>query len=634
MTYGSAIPARIDSVRQRTIAVLENLAEKARAYQLPAPPAALEGYRSRLIANSYQVLVIGEAKRGKSSFVNALLGRAVLPTDVDVATSQVFRISRAEREAYRIRFEDESRRDIAFADLSGYGSQVVADAEGMPRLNQIIRWIEVDIPTHFLPSGVSILDTPGLGSLYSAHARITQRFVPLADAVIFVLDSSQPIIQAELDFIKTILEVTPHIFFIQTKIDLYRREQWQALLRRNQEILREQFGTRLTDTRVWPISSANLMQAVQTDDDDLLGVSRYKQLWAVLQVFLFHVAGWDRSAKAISAAEDYHNVARKTLAGRLTAVNEESDQKRAEIQQRIAQRKRRFDSEWSQSGQKQEELMENVRRIAGAGKGMILQALHQGNEIELTTRNKIEGLKSFDEAVQFSNSMDGQVVRAYIDIWSSVRQLALHQCNELLTQLLAIANSLSFPDEPGSTNVAVRYAHALKVKGDWASFFEEANREGGWVSTVFEIFLPSQVAKLASLCWAGIRAIFGFKNRQLEAAKQDLHSHLNEVLQSVREQFLGVDLAFGYRSRVDAYFDSLVSAVSEQVQKIAKDKSAEAQVELDRLAEEAKLDEQERRTKVDLAQQQLADWDAISQSIKEIVSDLKILEQSLELFSI
>ena len=102
----------------------------------------------------------------------------------------------------------------------------------------------------------------------------------------------------------------------------------------------------------------------------------------------------------------------------------------------------------------------------------------------------------------------------------------------------------------------------------------------------------------------------------------------------MREQFLGVDLAFGYRSRVDTYFDSLVSAVSEQVQKIAKDKSAEAQVELDRLAEEAKLDEQERRTKVDLAQQQLADWDAIFQSIKEIVSDLKILEQSLELFSI
>ena len=92
MNYGSTTPTRIETVRQATIAVLERVAEKAKAYQLPAPPATLEDYRRKLVANNYQVLVVGEAKRGKSSFVNALIGRPILPTDVDVATSQVFRI--------------------------------------------------------------------------------------------------------------------------------------------------------------------------------------------------------------------------------------------------------------------------------------------------------------------------------------------------------------------------------------------------------------------------------------------------------------------------------------------------------------------------------------------------------------
>src|SRR5919107_5613708 len=50
-------------------------------------------------------LVVGEAKRGKSTFVNALIGRDILPTDVRVATSQVFDVRPADREAYHLRFE-------------------------------------------------------------------------------------------------------------------------------------------------------------------------------------------------------------------------------------------------------------------------------------------------------------------------------------------------------------------------------------------------------------------------------------------------------------------------------------------------------------------------------------------------
>ena len=128
MSYGNTLPKRIETVRQETIAVLESLAKKAQAFQLPAPPAALEDYRQKLIANNYQVLVVGEAKRGKSTFVNALIGREILPTDVDVATCQVFRIRRTANEAYRIRFEDESQQHIPLADLPTYGSQIIADA--------------------------------------------------------------------------------------------------------------------------------------------------------------------------------------------------------------------------------------------------------------------------------------------------------------------------------------------------------------------------------------------------------------------------------------------------------------------------------------------------------------------------
>jgi GTPase SAR1 family protein len=205
--------------------------------------------------------VVGEAKRGKSCFINALIGRAILPTDVDIATSQVFLISKADQEAYRLRFEDDSTQDIAATDLPRFGSQVLADVAGTPRLDQLIRWIEVDAPARFLPDGVSLLDTPGLGSLYAAHSQITQRFIPQADAVIYVLDSGQPIGQADLEALAAILEATHSLFFIQTRIDQFRKEHWQALQLRNEQVLHERFAETLADTRVWPISSTNLMTA-------------------------------------------------------------------------------------------------------------------------------------------------------------------------------------------------------------------------------------------------------------------------------------------------------------------------------------------------------------------------------------
>jgi GTPase SAR1 family protein len=277
---------RAEAVRRQTLDVLQALRQKGQAFELPAAPAALEPLERKLAANEYEVLVVGEAKRGKSTFVNALIGRDLLPTDVDIATSQVFRVCPAQRQAYRLRFEDDSQQAITADDLPRYGSQVMADVEGVPRLDQIIRWIEVDVPSRFIPANVRILDTPGLGALYAAHAEITHRFVPRADAVVFVLDSQAPIGAPEVEFLEKLLKVTSSIFLIQTKIDLFRKDAWQEIQKRNQEILKQRFQDRLADVRVWPISSTNLHKAAQTGDDDYLLVSRHRELAPALQTFL------------------------------------------------------------------------------------------------------------------------------------------------------------------------------------------------------------------------------------------------------------------------------------------------------------------------------------------------------------
>ncbi len=640
MAQTANIPERAEAVRRQTLTILKSLRERGKAFGLPEPPAGLEQYQRKLEDNTFQVLVVGEAKRGKSTFVNALIGRDILPTDVDIATSQVFRICPADREAYRIRFEDDSQQTITAADLPRFGSQVMADAVGVPRLDQIIRWIEVDGPIRFLPPNVRILDTPGLGALYAAHAEITHRFVPYADAVIFVLDSQAPIGDPEIKFVEKLLGATNNIFFIQTKIDQFRKEAWQEIQNRNQDILRQRFKDRLMDTRVWPISSTNLQKAAETGDDDFLIVSRHKELAAALQAFLFRVAGWCRSAAAILVADHAHGQSRKTLATRLDTVVEESRQKRTESQERATTRRKQFDVDWGGQGQKHRGLLEGTRNGAMLAKQDFRQTLQPGGTIETTYREKIERLHSLEEAKQYAETMPAQMAEEAAAKWRLICGHFQTHCLKLLGPFLIDADKVGLDSDlsregsgPSAAVVDLSADHFARFKAAWSDFavVGAAGYLGGTVlgAIVLTSWFPplAAAAALGAAIWFGVRGWNTAGIRQLKEAQAKLKEFQGKQLQQIRSHFFDVDAASGRSSRVDEYFNSLERTLGDHVAKLAAQKLSEAQAEINRLTEAANFDDEQRKTKAAEIRRQLTEWDGIGQAMKAIQAELKELDR-------
>ncbi len=643
MPQADTVLDRADVVRKKTLAVLSSLTERARAFGLPDPASSLAQHQQKLADNTYQVLVVGEAKRGKSTFVNALIGRDILPTDVDIATSQVFRICPAEGEAYRLRFEDNSQREISVADLPSYGSQVVADAQGVPRLDQIIRWIEVDVPARFLPPNVRILDTPGLGALYAAHAQITHRFVPHADAVLFVLDSQAPIGEPEIQLVNRLLEVTRSILFVQTKIDQFRREAWQEIQKRNQEILGKEFGDRLSDTRVWPISSINLRKACQTGDEDYLIVSRHRELAAALQAFLFRVAGWSRSAEAILLAGHYQAMSRQTLAARLAALTEESKQKRADFQQRAMERRKQFEADWGERGQLRHDLVLNIQKIAALGKHAIRNGLQSGGDIDAHFRARIEGLTGAADGAELFRSLPQAVEARALNLWQEVRRSTEAKCNEALAPFALAADevlqaSVADPissqlrnvpsaagDHPGAAETWLKTLRLATFAGAASPYLlTPALAAFGVAVAAAPIWLVGAVAILA----VGVPTLVVEKRSQLRASKHELLRSLADLLQQLRNHLLvDVDLTSGRFTRVDECFGSLERSISERIGQFASRKLADAQAEIDRLGEEARLDDQQRQVKAEETRHHLADWDGIGCRLQEIRNELEAFER-------
>jgi predicted GTPase len=632
---------RAETARRKAIKVLERLAEKGVRFDLPAPQPALEQCRIKMAENRYKVLVVGEAKRGKSSFINAIIGRDILPTEQQIATSQVFCVSQAERESYRLRFEDGSEKPITLADLPRYGSQEFADEQGEPQLSETIKWIEVEVPVRFLPKGLALLDTPGTGSMYVRHAQITHRYAREADAIIFVLDSEKPIIQEELDFLNMILGVTRSVFFIQTKIDAFSKDTWQEIQRRNQEVLRQKFADRLPDNRVWPISNLNLRKAAMTeseqDADDYIMVSRHKELAAALHAFLARVVGWSRTVDAMLLAEQYHSSSRKILSTRSANLSEESKKKRADFQKMQMQRNQQFDADWGERGQKRKEAMDRIRKVITAAKINFRQAMEPGSEIIMALESKIDQLKSIRKANHLPEMISSEFTSKISEEWQQICDQVKDQCLQVLSAFIEDAEAVQKGIDPKVAGPAGVNRSRGRFKNDWwarvktarMDFFTASGLGAGILFFVPTVTIGLSLALMAGILLATARGLFKGGEVQVRNAQQELRKYLNQVVQQVRRHFFEVNIKSSYSNRVDEYFDDLEKNLSERIHAIAKLKLEESQAEIARLSKEDQLNEEERKAKAAQSREQLAEWDALGLSIREVISELKELDKSM-----
>lgn len=163
------------------------------------------------------VLVCGEFKRGKSTFVNALIGRSVCPTDTDICTSVVSIIKFGNNEKVTRLYGDFSNLKSQVIDFEDIEKYTVGTAEDID--NTVC--LEIELPLEELKKGLIIIDTPGVGGLDPRHAALTNYFLPQADVTLFMTDVNEPLTTTELDFYKNkVLQYAKHSAIIVNKADL------------------------------------------------------------------------------------------------------------------------------------------------------------------------------------------------------------------------------------------------------------------------------------------------------------------------------------------------------------------------------------------------------------------------------
>lgn len=313
---------RYKQIRQELIGCIDRLSSVSSSRGDDKIHENLQEISEKLAGNHFHLVVLGQFKRGKSTFINSLLGEKVLPTAVVPLTSIVTLIKHGEREAIEVVFINGQRKTISRDQLADYVTE-----RGNPSNEKSVKHVEVSYPSDYLKDGVFIIDTPGVGSTFENNTEITYNYLPKVDAALFLLAVDPPISQSEITFLKDVKQYVEKIFFIQNKIDYMDEEECQESMVFSEQVIEETIGS--DNIRIHPLSAKLALEGKQTNSKKRLKESRLPEFDKVLGDFLLKEKGktvlcsaLNNTRKLLSDEEFAIELERKAIATPLEALEQ------------------------------------------------------------------------------------------------------------------------------------------------------------------------------------------------------------------------------------------------------------------------------------------------------------------------
>jgi GTP-binding protein EngB required for normal cell division len=241
MTHGQP-KLKAGELRERTAAdaegaSLSRIAELAEEFGAREIADAARSAAERVTEGRYYVACVGQFKRGKSTLLNALMDRPVLATGVPPVTAVPTVIRYGKNPAARVRSQNGGWTKIPLNAVEEYVS-----GEKNPENRKSVAAVEIFVPLALLAAGMCLVDTPGVGSVFSGNTAATREFVPQIDAAIVVIGADPPISHDELELVEAVAREASELIFVLNKADRSSAAEREAAIGFAKGVLRERLG--------------------------------------------------------------------------------------------------------------------------------------------------------------------------------------------------------------------------------------------------------------------------------------------------------------------------------------------------------------------------------------------------------
>lgn len=245
---------------------------------------ALAEVKEYLDKQKFSIGITGVMNAGKSTLLNALIGKEILRSSVVPETanlslikysqtpyakvfywtkSQWKKIQYAAEEFTSIALfvketedafkdelstyiKEESRvDDISIDDLNLYTSAKY-------KKSNLIKEIELGVDLEFLSGGIEIVDTPGLDDVVIQREEITKEYLSKCDVMIHLMNVSQSATQKDVDFIIDALlyQNIGKLLIVLTRADSVKESQLNEVINYTKKSIKSQLQARNTDSQL------------------------------------------------------------------------------------------------------------------------------------------------------------------------------------------------------------------------------------------------------------------------------------------------------------------------------------------------------------------------------------------------
>ncbi len=585
-------------------------------------------------AGIFRLVVMGEIKKGKSSFINAMLGvEDLVPVSSNVATSTIFKIHYGKQRGYRVHFLASSGKasmDINEHDLANFGTE-----DGNPGNEKQVDFIEVICPAPLLSSGIVIIDTPGLGGLFKKHKLITYEYVPRADAVFFVTDSVEsPIGALEIEYLKDVLKITPNLYFIQTKSSAVDEEACAARKKNNLAILSRELGLSTDEIPYFTLDARLRVSAEKRRDTKRLMRSGYPQLMAYVNDVLQPNQQKLIAARALLHMKPVLAHIQEMLDEKKKLLQADSSEKQQLYKQEVEIRQKEL-RDWQKDTQPglQRRLKKGLQEIQLAASEKC-NKLRPGGEVQLEFEHMMQNAPNVKAIIGIADEINTKLPGYKIQVVQEVVQYIRTNASILLSDLAGDSDFTTTTDleEMRTGQNIPMNIRQLRIS-ERRSTFETlrtglyggmagaaiAQVAGGIIGSVIPIvgtIAGSLIGGLAAAAWGGYEANKIQETRELETAKNMAIGQLSQCFSSIYadlQQLLQRALA------------DVQNEVTEHIEQYVRARQCELENRMKEIQERALMGATERKEKEKTLQQDLIAYDRI---MREIRATHKMYESS------
>jgi predicted GTPase len=224
------------------------------------PASAQAGQlRDRLQAGELRVALVGEAKRGKSTFGNALLGEEILPTGVVPVTSISTEVRAGTTRQLNVVLEDGTERTADVLELPNYVSERLN-----PHNRRRVTKVTLSLPTRLPHPQMVLIDTPGVGSVFRHNTAVAREAYDAMDAAVFVLTADPPISDSEVSLLREVAQLSVRVFVVLNKVDQLEPDESAESMEFVSDVLARVLGGR---PAIWPCSARQGLRARVAEDE-------------------------------------------------------------------------------------------------------------------------------------------------------------------------------------------------------------------------------------------------------------------------------------------------------------------------------------------------------------------------------